>query len=250
MLQTQGYENYYQMLAITYDSVEMKTDITKFSLFVDDDDFLGSRYNKEHEFKVIKWVLENHIDKNMGLTRQELNIGLPYKFYAEVVKPIIYDVGTPGDIDILAVDKLNPHKSIAFQVKRVKARINENGIAEIHDGFIKRGVEQAKDMFHKYRFHRNYLMLLIAADTMYRKNDSPIFRNLSYQEKLQIYRHPYLKELPEEIGVFMYEISQPSKNQINFTGTLAVKEHRMAKKMDQANKTTDSIIEYCKQTGA
>ena len=129
-------------------------------------------------------------------------------------------------------------------MKRLKATINDDDSAHIKTAAISKGVEQSRFMFTKYRFHKSYLMLVIVADTHHRKNGCQLFRNLTLSEKMQTYQHPSLKELPDEVGVFTYEISQPSINAVHFTGTLASKLLRPAKPVDQLSRTTESISQF------
>lgn len=243
-----GYEADQVMRAVSYDSVLVEQGVTEYKLFddVDDPDSSESRYNNESETNVIKWLLSNHFDADMGLTRAELGIPSTYKFYPEIREPIIEDRSVPGDIDLLAVEKANPHLSVAIQVKRVKSRILENGQVDMYVKHIPKAVLQAREMMLKYRFHRNYLMFVLVADTQYHKHDLQLFRNLSFEEKLRVYQHPALRDLPEEVGLYLYELSQPSKNTIGQTATIAVKKHRDAKKFDQLSRTTETIVEFLK----
>lgn len=243
-----GYEADQVMRAVSYDSVLVQQGMTEYKLFddLDDTDSSESRYNNESETNVIKWLLANHFDADMGLTRAELGIPSNYKFYPEIREPIIEDRSVPGDIDLLAVEKANPHLSVAIQVKRVKSRILENGQVDIYVKHIPKAVLQAREMMLKYRFHRNYLMLVLVADTQHHKHDFQLFRNLSFEEKLRVYQHPTLHDLPEEVGLYLYELSQPSKNTIGQTATIAVKQHRAAKKLDQLSRTTETIVEFLK----
>lgn len=243
-----NYEADQVMRAITYDSILLQPDIVEYNLFADIDDNTETsfRYNNEHEKDVITWLLTNKFDTNMRLTREELNIDHSYVFYPEVTSPIISDKGIPGDIDLLAINASRPQESIGIQVKRVKACILENGNANIYTKLIPKGVEQAREMMKKYCFHRNYLMLLLVADTQYHHNRLQMFRNLSYDEKRCVYSHPALATLPEEIGLYLYELSQPSKNAIHETATIAVRQHRPAKRLEQSSKTTEAIIQFLK----
>lgn len=243
-----NYEADLVMRGIMYDSILLQPDIEKYNLFADIDDSRETsfRYNNEHEKGVIQWLLTNEFDNNMRLTREELNIDHSYVFYPEVTSPIISDNGIPGDIDLLAISASHPQKSIGIQVKRVKACILENGNANIYVKQIPKGVAQATEMMKKYCFHRNYLMLLLVADTQYHHNHSQMFRNLSYNQKRCVYSHPALSTLPEDVGLYVYEVSQPSKNDIQQTATIAVKEHRSAKRLEQSSKTTEAIIQFLK----
>ncbi|MBN8880459.1 MAG: hypothetical protein J0I32_23145 [Sphingobacteriales bacterium] len=237
------------MRTITYDSVELTTDQTVYDFFKDWDDVRGDRYNAEIEANLVRRILNNPYDASQSLLYDELLIPRSYNFFTEVKGPIITDSASPGDIDILGVDKNNPHLAIGIQVKRIKAWITEEDKAIVKANQIGKGVEQTRYMFKKYRFHKNYLMLVIVADTMYRRNDCQIFRNLSLDEKQDVYRHPALKELPEQAGVFTYEISQPSSNAVHLTGTLAAKVLKAAVPVEQESSTTESVIQFLRMQG-
>jgi hypothetical protein len=243
-----GYEADRVMRAVSYDSVLIQAGVTEYKLFVDEDDSAADdfRYNNENESNVVKWLLTSTYDPNMELTRKELNIPRNYRFYPEVKKPIITDQKVPGDIDLLAIDALHPESSLGIQVKRVKARISENGGVDIYTKLIPKAVFQAGEMMRKYRFHRNYLMLILVTDTQYHNHGFQLFRNLSFDEKQRVYQHPALKELHEEVGLYLYELSQPSKNTIGQTATIAVKQHRPAKLLEQPSYTTEKIVEFLK----
>jgi hypothetical protein len=245
-----GYEADLVMPCVTYDTIMTQSDITEYRLFdeYDDNTEPSFRQNNLQESLLIKWILSNSHDRNMGLTRKELGISSDFEFFMEVAKPIITDREIPGDIDLLAINKKRPDQTVAFQIKRIKARVLENQKIEIYTKYIHKGVIQAREMAHKYCFHRNYLMLVLVADTLYHKNNFQALKNLPYEEKLCIYKHPSLSDLPEEVGLYMYELSQPSRNVINHTGTIAVKEFRQAKRFDQPSQTTEAIIEYLKMT--
>ena len=246
-----GYEADQVMRAVSYDSVLLQQGVTQYQLFDDIDDAQTAeyRYNSESESNVINWLLANSNDPDMGLTRQELSIPAAYRFFPEVREPVITDKGIPGDIDLLAIDPVHPQLSIAVQVKRVKARIREDGGVDVYTKLIPKAVKQAREMMLKYRFYRNYLMLVLVADTQYHKHDFQLFRNLSFEEKLCVYNHPALQELPEEVGLYLYELSQPSRNTIGNTATIAVKQHRLAKRMDQPSETTEKISALLKKNG-
>jgi hypothetical protein len=242
LLKTDGLFEMFRMS--TYDSVAIQTGVQQYSLFKDCDDEIGARYNKEHEINILRWIKDHYVDHEFFQLREELAVKATSRVFLEVRSPVIIDNLKPGDIDILIVNPSEPHLAIAIQVKRIKAYINTDDIAQIHDGPVNKGVEQSRLMFEKYRFHKNYLMLLIVADTMNRKHDSQMFRYLSWAEKLPLYRNPMLSSLPGEVGLLSYEINQSSQNAINSTGTLLVKEIKKALPVDQFCRTTESIREF------
>lgn len=225
------------MRSICYDSVAL-SGATEYLLFSDADDENGSRFNEVSEIKLVEWIFGHPYNFKDYLFYEELGIGKEYSLFLEVKKHLIKDTSGPGDIDILLVNKLKPHLSIAFQVKRIKASISGDDEAEIKIGNIDKGVQQTKHMFQKYRFHKNYLMLIIVNDAQKRKHSQQVFRYATLDEKKVIYKHSGFGDLPEETGIYVFEISQPSANSIEHTAVLAAKALRQAKPIEQLQDTT------------
>lgn len=114
---------------------------------------------------------------------------------------------------------------------------------------LRKGVQQAKWMHDKYRFHQNYLMLVVATDSERRRNQSQLFRYNKVEEKKVVYEFSGFGDLPENVGIFIIEINQPSINSINYTATIASKALRFAKSTDQMNKTTSRIQTFLNTLG-
>lgn len=94
------------MRAVCYDSV-LLTDQLQYPFFKDEDDEPGDRFNSTAETELVKWIF-NHPYKFVDyLFFQELEIGRSYASYFEVKTPIIEDSSSPGDIDIILIDKKN-----------------------------------------------------------------------------------------------------------------------------------------------
>ncbi len=235
------------MRAICYDSV-LLTGKQEYSFFKDEDDEAGERFANTIETDIVKWIFNHPYRITDTLFFQELEISKSHTPYFEVGPPVIKDSSAPGDIDILLVDKDRPQYSIAFQVKRIKAVINEDNVSELKTSQINKGVQQAKWMHEKYRFHKSYLMLGIVTDSQRRNHNSQIFRYNTVEEKSVIYEHSGFGDLPEDIGIYIFEINQPSSNSINYTATIAAKALRFAKPSEQLNDTTNRINLFLEKT--
>lgn len=236
------------MQAICYDSV-LLTGKELYSFFEDGDDEQGNRFTDVVEANIIEWIFNHPCKVTDTLFFQELKIEKSHTPYFEVRSPVIKDTSAPGNIDILLVDKTSPQYSIAFQVKRIKAVIGEDDISHLKISQIDEGIQQTKWMHEKYRFHKSYLMLVIVTDSQRRKHDSQIFRYNTVQEKSVIYEHGGFGDLPEDAGIYILEINQPSSNDINQTAMIAAKTLRFAKASDQLNDTTNRISSFLKTVG-
>lgn len=170
------------MQAICYDSV-LLTGKEQYSFFEEEDDEEGDRLTDAVEANIVKWIFNHPYNITDTLFFQELKIGQSHTPYFEVRSSVIKDPSSPGDIDILLVNKTSPQYSIAFQVKRIKAVIGEDDVSYLKTSQVKKGIQQTKWMHEKYRFHRNYLMLVIVTDSQRRKRDSQIFRYNTVEEK-------------------------------------------------------------------
>jgi hypothetical protein len=233
------------MRAVCYDSV-LLTSQTPYNFFKDEDDELSSRFNDSAEQEVIQWIFKHPYRIAETIFFEELEIDKTYSPYFEVKSPIIKDNSGPGDIDILLIEETKPQYSIAIQAKRVKATIDENNEAHLKTSHIIKGIEQAKWMYEKYRFHKNYLMLVIVSDSHKRTNLSQMFRYNSVTEKESVYNHSGFGDLPEEVGIFILEINQPSINSIDHTAMITSKAIRYAKPVEQLTNTTDRTEQFLK----
>lgn len=231
------------MRAVCYDSVEL-TGKTEYKFFDDEDDIAGDRINEESEVWLCKWILEHSLASPKYLFFEELGIDSSLERYFSVSKYLIKDKGKPGDIDILLVDRKHPQLSVAFQVKKVKGYIDSDNRSKLYTKNLPDVVEQTKLMYEKYRFHKNYLMLIVPTDAAHRVENYQTFRYSSPFEKKSIYNFNGFGDLPDNIGIFIYEINQPSLNSIDKTGVLSSKAIRLAKGIDQLNDTTERINKY------
>jgi len=240
-------EEAFLMRSTMFDIVKLSSDKLQYDLFVDDDDVMGDRFTSVIESNIVRWFFYNEQRLTQYLFYEELGIGENYKLFLEVQKPIIKDSGLPGDIDILLVDVVNPHLSIAFEVKKTKVIIDPDDRVILKTSKVKHGILQCKHMYNKYRFHKTFLMLLLVTDGANRGYNQQMFRYPSYAEKKSVYFHSGFGDLPEDVGIFIIEINQPSRNSIDFTGQISSKMLKSAKSNDQLNETTESIIAFLRK---
>ena len=195
--------------SVVCDSVVLNGGIN-YLMFSDDDDREKEKVNSVAESALVKWIFTDPFRSIDYLFYKELGIGEQYKPFFDVGDPIIKDDSGPGDIDLLLVDPNRPNKAIAFQVKRIKAEISEANQAALKINNIGKGISQTRYMHEKYRFFKSYLMLIIVADTKNRKSRGQMFRYLRPDEKDVVYEHEGFGDLPEEAGIYIFEINQPS----------------------------------------
>lgn len=234
------------MRSVCYDSV-LLTDKTQYDIFVDSDDEIGERISQIAEKEIVSWFFNHPMNFKDYLFYEELGIDKDkYKPFFEISKPLILDNEKPGDLDILLINKAEPQRSVAIQVKRVKATIDKNDNVFLQTKHIQKGILQTKRMYQKYKFHQCYLMLVIVADAKNRLQNQQMFRHLSYQEKEVVYFHSGYGDLPEDVGVYFLEISQPSTNEIGKTAQISSKMQIAARPLDQLNDTTERVLQFIK----
>lgn len=236
-------EQEFIMRAVCYDSVQLQNKLN-YPFFADEDDVKEERINEVNEAELSHWIFENSLASPEYLIFEELGIKKNLRKYFQVRKPVIKDNSQPGDIDILLVDPKNTKESIAFQVKRVKGFIDESNRASLYTKNLQKLIIQGSQQFLKYRFHQNYVLILVPTDASNRTSNQQIFRYNKVHEKKTIYQFSGFADLPEQVGIFIYEINQPSLNSINKTGVLATKGIRLAGPIEQLNDTTDRINKF------
>lgn len=240
-------EEAFLMRSVMYDSVQL-SDKLQYDFFADQDDIEGERITSVIESAIIKWFFNGQHKFNNYLFYEELGIDKStynLRFF-EVRKPIIIDNGKPGDIDILLIDEKRPDLSIAFEVKRVKAIIDTNDRVILKTSKLATGILQARHLYKKYRFHKTFFMPVLVTDSANRTYNQQMFRYPDYSDKKAIYYHNGFGDLPEDVGIFLLEINQPSKNSKDLTGAVSSKMLRFANAQDQSNNTTESVQKLLK----
>jgi hypothetical protein len=236
---------------VSFDSAQIKSSPQTYSLF---NDIISVENNERidswFEERVVKWIFNSSLRNYYYLIYDELGIPEDYKFYLSVRKPILENPYNETDIDFLLVNPLAPNKVIAFQVKKIKANFetDESINIKIRENKVIEGIGQAKYIYDNYRFHLNYLMLAVVNESQNKKSVNQIFRTLPQNEFELIVNLPSLEDLPEDIGIFYYEVSKPNKTDINFCGTILSKIIKHAKPVEQDSRTTEKVIQLIKQS--
>lgn len=212
------------MRSIAYDTVSIKPGSVIYKLFEDDNSFEDERVNDLLEKELVKFLFDPVYRFFEHLIFEELGIANTYCPHFEKIKPIIDNPNEkPGDIDLLLVDKSQVINSIGFQVKKLKGFVDLDKINKVKFSKIEEGIVQINKMFAKYKFYKNYLMLIVANDGMNNTTNKFLFRHVDGSEIKPLYSASTYEKLREEIGVFIVEITQPTGKGIRKCGKIATK---------------------------
>lgn len=234
---------------VTLDSHPLKSGENKFQLFSSEGpNYIQDRATKRIESDIVKWIFTKHMENIPFLIYEEIGISNLYKHYLECRKYILDNEYHESDIDILLFNEKFPNLSIAFQVKRITVSIDENGkssFKRIHE--IEEGIKQANKLYKKYKFYKNYLMTIVIIDGRNKKDVNQIFRQ---PDSIEMYDRIYFSKnfggLHEDIGIFAYEIIQPTNENIDYRATVASKELKRARQIEQSSLLTERILQHVK----
>jgi len=228
--------------SIVYDTVSLKPGSVIYEFFQDDYSTKDERVNSILERELVKFLFDPFYRFYEYLIYEELGISNSYIPFYEKSQPIIENANEkPGDIDLILVDKSQVGNSLGFQVKRFKGFIDADGINKVKFSNIEEGIIQVNKMFEKYKFYKNYLMLIVANDGMNNTKDSFLFRQVKGPEIKPLYSMSTYENLKEGIGLFIVEITQPTGKGIRKTGKIATKLLRDSKLNMQSKKMTNKI---------
>jgi hypothetical protein len=227
---------------IPYDSINLNSYIRSYEYFLNEDKtILFDNATKRPEQKVVKWIFEKSLTTLRYLVYEELNLSNEYKHYLECREYILDYRYDESDIDILLVNDKSPHLSHAFQVKKLTIDLFKDGFSVFKRlNQVEKGITQANEVFKKYKFYKNYLMLVVIINGIDKKDVNQIFRQPSSKE---LYKHIYslknFNELNENIGIFAYEITQPTNLSIDRRGTILSKLLKYPKPIEQPSFLTE-----------
>ena len=230
------------MRSIAYDTISIKPGSVVYQLFEDDDSPSDERVNLLLEPELVKFLFNSVHKFYEYLIYEELGINNYYSPYFEITKPIIDNPNEkPGDIDILLVEGSKLNESIAFQVKKLKGYVDKDNINKVKFSNIEEGIVQVNKMFEKFRFHKSYLMLIVANDGMNNTAKNFLFRNVDGSEIKPLYSIATYENLTEGVGVFIIEITQPTGKGIRKSGKIATKLFKQAAAYEQSELLNSKI---------
>lgn len=230
------------MRSIAYDTVSIKPGAVIYKLFEDDNSVEDERVNLLWERELVEFLFTRYLKFYEYLIYEELGISNNYNPFFERVKPIIDNPNEkPGDIDLILIDKLNINNSFGFQVKKLKGFTDSDGIIKAKFSNIERGIDQANKMFEKYKFYKNYLMLIVANDGKSNTDKNFFFRHIDGSEIKSLFLGSTYDSLSKGIGVFIIEITQPMGKGIRKSGMIASKIIAQATECEQSEIMNNKI---------
>ncbi|MBK8954993.1 MAG: hypothetical protein IPM34_05480 [Saprospiraceae bacterium] len=163
------------------------------------------------------------------------------KSYFSVSDPFIKRNEKPGDLDLVLIDPEEPHKSIAFECKRIKVQTLANQQTKINGlGNLESGIFQVNN-YLKLGFHQTYLMIIILDDCRYDESENVMLRSSRFTKENVNYNFKWPKPLKNSIGVVYVRITQQTKRHYSFMCGFGVNIPKLAVKLQQANDITKKV---------
>lgn len=201
---------------------------------------------KVNEDNIIKWILASQV-------RQPLlsELGVEGNCFIDclVKRPIVEDSGRPGDIDILICPQSIPNYAIALQCKPVKIK----ALNKKEDDCVQ-SLQNTKDLVfqtnwqrEKYRFYRNYAVIIIKANESKKEDETPILRGIDRESLQRVYQFPYKDRLHNDIGIIYIEVVQPTSKSYSrhFRAGVCVERHAIP--LDPQDATTTNKVRQLMQ---
>lgn len=198
------------------------------------------------EKELVKMILSNPDRKEMLMDYALLMNPKDYDVFAEVQHGIAHPNECPGDVDIIAIPKNAPQKSVAFEVKKVKVTVHEDGTETVNrDNQIEeKGVHQANGLLEK-GFYKVFLIVLMVTDGQHKTDKSIPFR---YGEQIhKLYTSNRYTGLNPNVGILIVELTEPTEASYEFSLSYGVHLHKDAVASDQPIELTEKLIALEKQ---
>jgi hypothetical protein len=166
------------------------------------------------------------------------------KSFFTLTDPFTVKNEKPGDIDLLIVDPEEPHKSIAFECKRIKIETLENQETKINGlRNLELGINQVNN-YLKLGFHQTYLMIIILDDCKNTKSENVMLRSSQFNEESSRYKLKWPIPLKSEIGVILVRITQQTKKNFKFMCGFGIHISKRASQLIQNHNLTNKINKY------
>ncbi len=207
--------------------------------FAESDDSEPS-VSENTEDEILKWIV-SHRTLGKFLIKQFFADIPGIRAYFGLTHPFVISNQKPGDIDLFLIHPLFPDKSIAFEVKRVKAvAINDevsrvNGIEK-----IRKGVIQA-NKYQSLGFHQTYLMLIILNDGRAKTSANVMLRSAKTDNVQRIYSIPWNEPLHPDVGIVYVDLNQFTGRSITQTGSMGVCVDKGATPLEQTHGFTKKV---------
>lgn len=224
------------------DIVELKEGQTSYEIFGNQPRAKSTqRLNSLSEQELVKLILSKP-DQRELLLEDAMNIGRKeYDVFTEIQHSIVHPNERPGDVDMIAIPIADPKQSVAFEVKKVKVTVHENGSETVNrDNQIElKGIDQANGLLKK-GFHKVYLVILLVTDAQYKTGKSMPFR---YGDQIhQLYKSQRYSGLHQNVGVILVEMTEPTEASFNFTFSYGVNHYKDAQGQEQPAELTEKLI--------
>ena len=215
-------------------------------IFADDGRSPSDYLSKRKEQMLVRWLANDVMARRLLCELLERPLGA---FVATEVKEPFYGP-TEGDIDLLVCDPAAPNEVAAFECKRVKVEVLDEGNDHVNKlEEVGAGVRQAKKLYDKFGFFQTYMTVISAIDSANRKQLNIPCRGITAESTpnwdtntttfRSIVEFPRREELPGEI-IFV-ELVQPSGRSFEEQGTLRICVHHKATPRTQRASDTRKI---------
>ena len=189
---------------------------------------------------IVNWIF-NHKSTARFFASHFATDLLNLRAYSGLTKPFTTNNQKPGDIDLLFVDPYSPNKSIAFEVKKVKALAIDNEVSKVNGSEkIIKGVMQV-NRYQSIGFHRTYLLVIILNDGRAKNTPNVMLRKANSKDVTRVYNIPWNEPLHEDVGITFLDINQFTGRHINQTGSLGLCIDKEASWLDQTYELTLKI---------
>jgi len=198
------------------------------------------------EEQILKWIL-THRSLGKFLVSQFFEVPSTVKAYLGLTDPFVESGRKPGDIDLLLIDPAKPDRSIAFEVKRVKAVATDDEVSRVNGAEkIRKGVIQV-NKYQSLGFHQTYLMVIVLNDARTKRTPNVALRKANSSNVQRVFGIPWNEPLHADVGIVYVEITQFTGRAIAQTGSFGVCIDKRASMLEQASDFTTKVKKLSSQ---
>lgn len=212
---------------------------TKLPFFTESEDNESSVVENTED-QILRWII-SHRRLGRFLVEQFFADTTGIRAYLGIKEPFVVANQKPGDIDLLLIHPSMPDRSIAFEVKRVKAVAVNNELSKINGTEkIRKGVIQV-NKYQSLGFHQTYLMLIVLNDGRAKTSPNVALRSANTVDVQRIYSIPWNEPMHEDVGIVFVDLNQFTGRAIAQTGSMGVCVDKRAAFLEQTSEFTKRV---------
>lgn len=212
------------------------------SFFIDTEESNYKKVTEYTESEILDFLLSDDSIKSFIFELLGFSNPNETNYLKEVSYPIILDSNKkPGDVDLIFYSNNEIDKSMALEVKCVKAQTLDDGEVRINkENNITKGITQVNN-YNKLGFNKNYLLIILLDNGEKITNSNQFYRDSDLTKSKKLFNDNVLSNLDDNIGLVYLQVNQVTGKSIKLSCKINIRVEKKSKEVIQNKNITDFL---------